>query len=173
LLRLLDSELKQTLRLPFTEFSLPPRELRAWLEHHDFLSRMVIVENKINLLTFPSLSKTIALGGLGFGVSVLNQVPGLIEAEIFYWGDMDVEGFQILSVLRSILPQTRSWLMDLETLHEFRRLSVPGNGASFEPPAHLNAAEREVFTYCRDHNLRLEQERIPQAYIIQQVAASF
>jgi hypothetical protein len=173
LLRLLDTELKQTLRLPFTEFSLPPGELRAWLEHPDFLSRVVIVENKINLLTLPQLSKTIALGGLGFGISVLNQVPGLIDAEIFYWGDMDIEGFQILSVLRSILPQTRSWLMDLETLNEFRTLSVPGNGAVIEPPVHLNSAEREAFIYCRDHNLRLEQERIPQTYVLQQAAASF
>jgi hypothetical protein len=104
---------------------------------------------------------------------VLNQVPGLIDAEVFYWGDMDIEGFQILSVLRSILPQTHSWLMDLETLYKFRTLSVPGNGAVIEPPVHLNSAEREAFIYCRDHNLRLEQERIPQTYVLQQAAASF
>lgn len=170
LIRLLDRDLKETLGVPFVEFSLPIKELAAWIYQADQLRSVIIVENKTNLLTFPATDKSIALGGLGFGASNLSRVPWLHRVAVNYWGDLDVEGFRILSLVRSIFPQTQSFLMDLGTLIELEALAVPGNAAIATPPLHLTIPEREAFCYCSQRNLRLEQERIPQSYIASQAA---
>jgi len=39
---------------------------------------------------------------------------------VHYWGDLDTHGFAILNQLRAWLPQTRSFLMDRQTLVEHR-----------------------------------------------------
>ncbi|MCA9040155.1 MAG: hypothetical protein KDA65_07420 [Planctomycetaceae bacterium] len=89
---------------------------------------------------------------------------------VFYWGDIDVEGFRILSNLRTFFPEVQSLLMDRETLEANRQGIVSGNNSSVEPPGKLTEEERETFIYCRDQNYRLEQEKIPQAYIEERLA---
>lgn len=39
----------------------------------------------------------------------------------------------------------------------------------FREPEHLLAAEVEAFIQCREHHWLLEQERIPQGYVIQSI----
>ncbi len=48
------------------------------------------------------------------------QVSWLDSCALWYWGDIDIEGLTILSRLRSLFPQTRSLLMDGETLSRWR-----------------------------------------------------
>lgn len=126
--------------------------------------RVLIVENKVNLLTLPPLAGAIALGGLGYGVVNLRYVTWLAERKIYYWGDIDIDGFEILSSLRKAFPQTESLLMDQATVERWRvPLGTEGNGRSGTPPAHLTTAESAVYLCCSRDNLRLEQERLPQA----------
>jgi hypothetical protein len=83
LVRLLDSDLKHELAFPCSEFSLPLSTLA------DLTVRRVaavIVENKVNLLTLPSLSRGIGLGGLGAGVTLLRNIPWLSHCPVAYWG---------------------------------------------------------------------------------------
>jgi Uncharacterized protein conserved in bacteria C-term(DUF2220) len=54
--------------------------------------------------------RSIGLGALGRAVSEMRAVPWLATTPITYWGDLDVEGFQILSALRAAFPHTRSLL---------------------------------------------------------------
>ena len=121
----------------------------------------IIVENKFNLLTLRPRHRTIGLGALGRAVSELRAVPWLATVPITYWGDLDVEGFQILSALRAAFPHTRSLLMDVATINRYRSIAGAGTGSIFSVPAHLTADELLAFEICLQENLRIEQERIP------------
>ncbi len=170
LVRLLDPTIQQQWQVPFDEFSVPARRLGQLIDNSTCLQRVFILENKVNQLTLPPMPQTIALGGLGFGVTQLHQLSSLSTSEIIYWGDLDVEGFQVLSTLRSNFPRVRSWLMDRETLDTFHDLTIAGNNSQIETPIHLTSDESAVFHYIRQHNLRLEQERIPQKYVLGRLA---
>jgi hypothetical protein len=94
---------------------------------------------------------------------------------VWYWGDIDVEGFGILARLRTLFPQTRSLLMDGETVERWRSLAVPGTGRRAEAPPNLTLEEQMAFGICLRENLRIEQERLPPAAVqaaLQETVAS-
>lgn len=159
-IRFLDPDMQREVCCPWAELSLP---LTALAELPVRNAEVFIVENKVNLLTLPPRIRTIGLGALGRAVSELRYVRWLATVPITYWGDLDVEGFEMLSSLRAELPHVKSLLMDDDTLTRHRSLSVPGTGACPPQPPHLSTAELLAFNRCRKDNLRVEQERIPIA----------
>lgn len=159
-IRSLDDNLLERARLPWREFAVP---LHTLAENAIGCDRVLIVENKVNLLTLPPISGAIALGGLGNSVTDLRYLKWLASKPIWYWGDLDVEGFEILARLRSVFPQTKSLLMNEATVREFGDcMGVPGSGRSPSLPAILATSESSAFQKCAAENLRIEQERIPQ-----------
>jgi hypothetical protein len=163
LIRFLDDALQVDTGFPCSEFSIPLQTL-ADLSLCDV--KVVVVENKVNLLTLPPLPRTLALGGVGRAATELRDVPWLRQVDITYWGDIDVEGFNILSAWRVLFPQTKSMFMDYTTLDRFGSLVIPGTGSVSEMPPHLTDDEQSAFLRCHAGNLRLEQERLPQAEIL-------
>lgn len=160
LIRFLDPATQQRMGFPCDVLSLPLHVLGAWQIK---AMSVTIVENKVNLLTIPRGKHDISLGGLGNAVSLLRYLPWLAVADITYWGDLDVEGFEILSRLRMLFPQARSILMDDTAVAAWRHLATSGTRRKPAVPAHLTQGERCAFMACAEHNLRIEQERIPQA----------
>ena len=167
-MRLLDDSLMEELRFPSREISLPLAAM-CGLEIRNV--EVVIVENKVNLLTYPATKRALAIGGLGHGVEVLMKLPWLSTSRVLYWGDIDVEGFAILSRLRDRCPQAESLFMDDVCLNRWADLVISGNGQDVLLPNHLTAGERGAWELCRANNWRLEQERIPQSYVVEQLAA--
>jgi hypothetical protein len=168
LLRFLDPELQVCTGFPCDELSLSP----SALDQLDCPATTIfIVENRVNLLTLPAFEGALALGGLGNGAAILRQIHWLHSTSIRYWGDIDVEGFAILSMLRALFPHVQSFLMDRETLNRHERLAVSGTGHQPPVPTHLNDQERLVFLECRDKNIRLEQERVPQPDVLAALAS--
>ena len=166
LLRILDRELQPELGLFTDELSMPAEAI-ARLPIKSV--RVLIVENKLNLLTLPPIERTIALGGIGNAVTQLGDIGWLDDADIFYWGDLDVEGFEIMSRLRNRFPAIRSILMDEATYVEFESLAIEGNAVDRDPPANLNHPERVTYLTLRRSRRRLEQERIPQAAVVRAI----
>lgn len=160
LFRILDLSMLAELQCPGTEIALPLTTLAALPVRE---AKVIIVENKINLLTLPSMPRTVALGGFGNAVSRLFRIPWIESLPLVYWGDIDIEGLEILARVRSRWPHVESLMMDGRTLEQHRHLCIPGNEHSPElpPPDALTAEEQAAFLACRDHHLRLEQERIP------------
>jgi hypothetical protein len=163
LLRVLDAELQQQLRLPFPELSLPA----------DFIARLrptrptvFVVENKVNLLTLPRVTGGVAIGGLGKAVSLLRDVAWLKDATIYYWGDLDVEGFEMLSQFREMFEQTKSLMMDMRALNGHRDLAIGWPNAPRFKPTRLTECEQAAYEYLLRHEIRLEQERIPQNNVV-------
>ena len=76
----------------------------------------VIVENEISYLSVDVPEDGVVIWGKGFEVDRVGRLPWLAGVDVLYWGDIDTHGFAILDRLRAWLPQTRSVLMDRETL---------------------------------------------------------
>ena len=156
--RWLDPALRDELGMRFEELSLPARSIDA-LPVTD--CQVWIVENKVNWLTLPFEPRGVAFGGLGRGVTQLFHVGWLDRMPIRYWGDIDVEGFEILAMVRRRWPHARSQLMDLATIERFESLGTAGQGREPTIPDELTQDERAAMEYCIKHNLRIEQEHLP------------
>lgn len=165
--RCLDERVQQQANWPWSGCALPLHSLAA---QPLIVERVLIVENKVNLLTLPRMPGAIAMGGLGNGVTDLRYVTWLSQIPIWYWGDLDVEGFEILSRLRTFLPHTKSLLMNEDVLLEWReRIGTAGNGRTRAELPNLTPQESQAFHMCSVDNLRIEQERIPQAFVLKQL----
>ncbi len=132
--------------------------------------KVFIIENKITFLSFFEIEDSIAIFGSGYKVSALKDAKWLQEKEIYYWGDIDLDGFAILSQLRSYFPNAKSFLMNEETIEKFKDLSVeyiPKN--VYRELENLTLEEKRVYKRLQNDfygkNFRLEQERLPFSYV--------
>ena len=126
--------------------------------------RIFITENKVNGYTFPDAEDSLILFGMGYGVlEMAESAPWLADKEIYYWGDLDHDGFNILSNLRKVLPEMKihSLLMDKETLLAYVDPKVKDTGNTTTIPDYLTVSEKMAWKLIHDNGWRLEQERIP------------
>ena len=163
--RVLDKAMSQVLFSGVDDMSIPISQFR---ESEIPVETVYIVENKMNMLTFPPIQKSIVVWGHGFGVDILKDVAWLKSKKIFYWGDLDAQGFQILSETRAHFPQVASFLMDRATFNNFYEGDI-GTASNVENGLYLTPEEIEMFKYLKENNLRLEQEKIPFSYVIKRI----
>lgn len=163
LLRVLDPHLQQRLGLKFDEISLPAESINELRPEQPIV---FIVENKINLLSLPMVKNALAIGGLGRAISLLRDITWLQNSQIYYWGDLDVEGFDMLSQCRDMFEQTHSMLMDRETFISHCELAIAWENNPRMLPIALKPHEQVVYDELLQLKLRLEQERIPQASVL-------
>lgn len=131
------------------------------------LKKVLIVENKTSLyttLTLPKMEEAIAIFGRGYGVSNLKKASWLNDADLVYWGDIDAQGFEILSQLRGYFPHAKSILMDNAT---FEKFFEEDSGSPSVVSANLLLTDEEDALYqtIKENNWRLEQEKIPFDYV--------
>ena len=162
--RLLDSRLLGELALPYDEMSLPLRSIASLLVKN---ATVLIVENGLNLLTLPPFRRGIGLRGEGNAVNRLERLKWLHYNRVLYWGDVDVDGFLILSRLRNLFAHVESIMMDRDTLTRHETYVVTGNASTPSIPTNLTAAEAAAFTFCSQNNCRLEQEKLQQPFVDQ------
>lgn len=131
------------------------------------VSKVLIVENKTTLyttLTLPKMKSTIAIFGSGYSIYNLKNAEWLKSCELLYWGDIDVQGFEILSQFRGYFPQTKSILMDEQTFSKFFENDL-GSTTNISVPLNLTCEEQQVYELVKNNNWRLEQEKIPVDYV--------
>lgn len=133
---------------------------------------ILITENKMNFLTLPEISASIAIwSGGGFNVSYLKNVKWLQNKNIYYWGDIDEHGFQILHQIRSYFSQTQSIMMDTDTFEKFENLAGKGEKNNAATLSNLTKYEASLYQFLKnkvDKN-RIEQEKIPVHYADDQI----
>ena len=123
--------------------------------------RVFITENKVNGYRLPLLAESIVLFGMGYGVIELARKAVWLHAtEVIYWGDLDSNGFDILSQLRAELPGVRSMLMTPELWTRYPEAVVADKGDCQRIPDRLTVREKQAWAMGREHHARLEQERI-------------
>ena len=137
--------------------------------------KVFILENKtnfsnlMNFLTLPQMESTIGIFGSGFKISHLKNAVWLSDKEIFYWGDIDTHGLQILSQIRGYFPNTKSIMMDFETLDAFKDDWCKGESIVVNTLSNLTKEEQELFAFVKADNIntiRLEQEKISHKYVL-------
>src|SRR6266567_2920480 len=164
--RFLGDQLEKRYGIPLSELCAP----RSQFARLDLRAqRCMITENKMTFLTLPTLPDAFALHGGGFKVSGLSAIPWLRECPIIYWGDLDAQGFQILSQLRAIFPHVISIMMDEETLVTFADFCVEGTPCPVRSLPGLVAEEYALFVHLVEKGIRLEQERISHVYAIRRL----
>lgn len=166
-LRILDETAMPNFPNYITDLSLTLSELQ---QLETLAYRVFIVENKQTFLAFPNVPNSVIIWGKGFGVELLKEVLWLNQKDIVYWGDMDVQGFQILSQLRAYFPQTKSLLMDKATFEAFGEFAVSGRASKVKHLANLTENEQAMFAFLQKAELgRLEQERVTHRYLLERL----
>lgn len=138
------------------------------------IKNIFIVENEMVYLTFPRYKDSICIWGQGYKVNILNGIDWFKSKELYYFGDLDEHGFDILSTYRRYYPQIQSFCMDKNVLEEYEQFLVQGKKLENERiPENLTETENECFMILRNvtsEKNRLEQERISVAYITKQLS---
>ena len=138
-------------------------------------SVVVICENRDSALWFKPLAGGIAVQGDGMaGATVIGNIAWVAHAPlVLYWGDIDRQGFQILSKYREGGLDVQSLLMDEATYWRFERFGtfVDKRGQNIDalPEARallgLRADENDLYLKLCAEDFegprRIEQERIP------------
>jgi len=132
------------------------------------IQTVYVVENKINMLAFPVKRDSIVIWGHGFGVDIMKNVEWLKSKKIYYWGDLDVQGFQILSEFRTQFKQVQSFFMDRYTFDKYFE-GDKGTVTNIEKELCLTQEECDMYKYLKVNNFRLEQEKIPYDYVSKQI----
>ncbi len=158
-IRFLDDALRIHPKLEW--FSSSPDQLDA-LDLHPRV--IFLVENKTNFLRFPKVKDAILLFSSGKSIPYLLSCLNWLKEHphIYYWGDMDEDGFEMLNRARSILPQIQSFLMEKNLLLRYQNQLVFDEGLRFELAKlqFLTPMEKEAFLSLRSQ--RLEQECISE-----------
>lgn len=131
------------------------------------IEKVIVVENKTTLyttLTLPNMNKAIAIFGSGYSVYNLKNVEWLKHIELLYWGDIDVQGYEILSQFRGYFPQTKSVLMDILTFDKFFENDL-GTITNLTNKLNLTLLEQQLYDILKLNNWRLEQEKIPFDFV--------
>ena len=167
--KILDKEISQIYFSGLDDLAIPVSQFETL---NLPIKKVLVVENKTTLytattfLTLPKMEKTIAIFGSGYSVANLKNVKWFKNVELLYWGDIDVQGFEILSQFRGYFQQTKIILMDLVTFEKFfdHDLGTPTNISTI---LYLTDSEQELYDILKTNNWRLEQEKIPFDYVNQ------
>ena len=88
--------------------------------------------------------------------------------KFFYWGDIDTQGLEVLSQFRGYFSNTKEFLMSESVFKEFAGFSkVKGSTTVRNLTDGLTQYERQFYNFLKENNYRLEQEKIPQDYVVQ------
>lgn len=164
-IRILDKDIASSCFNGLNDLSIP---ISQFCKMQLTVSRVFVVENLVNFLTFPQIPDAIVIWGKGYAVSAIKDSSMLKSSTLYYWGDLDAQGFEILSQFRGYFPQTQSVLMDKNTFDTyFEGDSGAPSNVSIE--LNLTDAEKVLYKYIKNNNLRLEQEKIPQLFVIKEI----
>lgn len=165
--------ISEKVSLPFSttnlrECQIPIKDFECLdKEFSDQIKNIFIVENEMVYLTFPKVPNSICIWGHGYTVNSLNNVKWFNSKKIYYFGDLDEHGFDILSSYRRFYPNIQSFCMEKSDWNKHLQYAVVGKKLeSSRIPENLIAEENEVFQIIRKSTQnRIEQERISVSYI--------
>lgn len=145
--------------------------------HQVAVENVIMVENHHTFLALPPLSRTWAVFGGGYRAdSLAAGMRWLADKNVYYWGDLDSHGFNMVGKTRVILPSMQTVLMDVDTVLRHEELAVEEPTALPGDPGNLTPGERRALEHLRAHSqgrcLRIEQERIEFQWACEQLEAA-
>jgi hypothetical protein len=145
------------------------------LDRHPIsVKRLFVTENEVNFLAFPPSPHSLVVFGSGYEVHRLRQISWMQVLPVYYWGDIDTHGFNILNTLRAQHPNVTSLMMDHETLLQHRARWGTEPKQVRRDLANLTPAELSLYhDLLSDRlgpSLRLEQELIGYQWLLDSIA---
>ncbi len=147
--------------------------------------RLVIIsENKDTAVWFPALPGAASVEGEGGAANHVARLDWVAAARVFYWGDMDTDGLEILARLRATGLPVTSVLMDTAAYDRWAKFGTDvdkhGKPLTGKDPtadtANLTPGEAALYHRLCDRRFtghrRVEQERIPFAEALAQITAA-
>ncbi len=162
--KILDKEVSQNLFSGIDDLAIPVSQFETLKLP---ITKVLVVENKTTLyttLTLPKMNNTIAIFGSGYSVYNLKNVKWFANLELLYWGDIDVQGFEILSQFRNYFSHTKSVLMDKQTFDKFFEYDK-GTLTIVSTKLNLTDEEQQLYIILKTNNWRLEQEKLSFDYV--------
>lgn len=157
-----------------TDITLPADEFARLSFPKNAVKRVFVTENKVNFLSFPSIPNAMVIWGKGYGCDLIGDAKWLEDALIFYWGDIDTNGFAILDRFRSHFPEAKSFLMDRDTLLSHKKSWVREDTQRRAALTRLDDSEADLYSALLEdrfgEHVRLEQERISYSLVLKAVA---
>jgi hypothetical protein len=165
--RWLDENLSEQFTAGMQIFAVPVSYLKnqRWP-----VEKVILVENETNLYLLPSLPGTISICSYGKALHLLKEIGFLHHARLYYWGDMDEQGFNMLNDIRYYYNHAISLFMDDKTLsHHQAELDIRTIPYKKKELSLLQPHERSAYELLLVNNQWLEQERLQQAYVQEQL----
>jgi hypothetical protein len=132
---------------------------------YDFtcLQGTLIIENHESFYRSLKNSKnTLIIWGSGWKASRLKHLHSLFPKPIFYWGDLDKEGYEIYGYIKKFIPDLNSIFMDLITLNAHPHLSQ--KKTKFFGPYRQVYELQKAYEWVCSHGLQIEQEQLPSQW---------
>ena len=150
----------------FSDISVPLEEFNIW--ENDF-KYIFFTENEISFLSFPFFKNACIIFGKGYNISVFKDNKWLNTRKLYYWGDIDTHGFNILGMAKRIFPSLKSFLMNEEVFLRHKKFWVKEDKPFLSDVKGLDDNEEMLLKKLQENiygnNLRLEQERINFKYL--------
>ncbi len=129
---------------------------------------ILIVENRKMLKDIPTKfipENAFILGGIGNAISRLCLLDWLKNKDIFYFGDLDEYGYNMLASLRKKLKNQKieSIHMDIDTLEKYKDFCAPTTAKHLKllkEDEFLTKEEYSAYFFLRSNKLMLEQEKL-------------
>ena len=155
---------------PFRDLLVYPSDLARW---HPKAEKVIVIENKYSFLRFPDLHGWLKIWGSGNSVALLEPCQWFGEKELYYWGDLDPQGFAILHLFRTLFPRTKSLFMNLETYNRFIEFAFSAAFFYRRDDLLLTDEESECYRHLIENESlsRIEQERLSPDWIEGQIRA--
>ena len=162
--RFLDENSRKINGWPIDDISVSTDNLAV---HPIQAKRVFITENLMTYLAFPPVKEALIFWGEGKAAERMPKIPWLSQRELWYWGDIDPHGIEILRTLRQYFPHIQSLMMDMQTLQRFQTLTIEGSPTDSLNLSGLSDVESDAAkaVYAKPKSRLLEQEKIPQSEV--------
>lgn len=125
-----------------------------------------VVENETALYMLPENAGGLAIWSRGKALSLLNDIPMFNNTSLYYWGDLDEDGYAMLNDFRGLYPHVQSRFMDMACVNtHLPYLDIQPRMYRLKQLGQLTNKEQEAFDWLVKKNGRLEQERVLQSYV--------
>jgi hypothetical protein len=138
---------------------------KDWADQYRFgsLAGSLIVENFESFLALTRESKsTFLVWGAGWRAVHLRVLLQEFPKPIYYWGDIDKEGYEIYASLKHSCPDLQPILMDQATIERNRNLQQRKD-LFIGPFREVPGLQRE-YEYVSWHGVQIEQEQIHERW---------
>jgi hypothetical protein len=131
---------------PIADISL---KIEDWQKVNLEFKTVFIITDVLNFLRFPDQENAIAILGTAEALVHLDQFDFLKNAQIYFWGDLNLQSAAWLSSIRAKFPNTKSFLMEIELLEVYEEVVENVKITNTEIITHLTPKEQALLTELR------------------------